>query len=104
MAKYLFEHPAEAGLGEHHADPGAPPLEERSAVRHGAAGAPQHPAQDGELTMADLDMPHGTLVELHGHDEDRGLVQVDWVDKFGNDRRTSIDPGFFAEHFREVGT
>lgn len=102
MATYIFEHPAEAGFGEHHADPGGPPLEERSAVRHGAAGAPQHPAQDGELTMAGLDMHHGTTVELHGQDEDSGLVLVDWTDKFGNPRRTSIDPDFFGEHFREV--
>jgi len=100
--RYVYEHPAEAGFGEHHADPEHPPLEERSATRHGAEGAPQHPAMPGELTMADLDMKHGTVVTHAGVAEESGHVIVEWVDGLGHDRATTIAPDTFAELFREV--
>jgi hypothetical protein len=111
--RYVYEHPAEAGVGEHHAELDALPLAERSADRHGAEGAPQHPAQESEVTMADLDLAHGTEVELlsgPGGDpawveaaEDSGLVYVGWTDSRGTSRVTSLEPAFFAEHFSQKG-
>jgi hypothetical protein len=106
---YVYEHPAEAGLGEHWASPDHPPLEERPANSFGAVGAPARGPLPGEVTMADLDMPHGTVVTVATDDDgnevrdgDRDLEIVEWTDRQGNPRRTSVHPEFFAEHFREV--
>lgn len=112
-AMYRYEHPEEKGLGEHHAEDGHPPLHARSAARHGVDGAPQHAAVPGELTMADLDMKHGTVVELPAdddsdspheiaYDHDRDLHLVDWTDERGNQRRTSVTPEVFSKYFKAV--
>jgi hypothetical protein len=52
--------------------------------------------------MADLDMSPGTRVELLEHDHDRDLHRVQWVDKHGTERITSVEPEFFDAHFTEV--
>jgi len=104
--RFVYEHPAEAGFAEHHADAEHAPLDERPADRFGT-NAPMTGLAPGELTMADLDMPHGTVVTLREHDDggehdEAGQVVGEWTDQFGTQRATGFDPDFFAEHFTEV--
>jgi hypothetical protein len=115
VKRYKYEHPDGSGLGRHVRDtnePDAPRLEDRSAAWSGVGGEVQ-PPRGSELTMADLDMPDGTIVELAANDDpddpaevaydhERDLHLVDWVDRHGNTRRTSITPEFFSEYFTEV--
>jgi hypothetical protein len=89
--RYVYEHDG-AGLGEATAGPDLVPLMYRDAGDGPAA------------TMAELDMPHGTEVELaEVRDADHDLEIVSWTDRFGTPRRTSVQPAFFRDHFREVG-
>lgn len=80
-AKYRYDHPESLGFGEHH------------ATEHGR----ELPAE-----MRDLDMPHGTVVEHAGTDEDTGAVIVAWKDKTGVARNTAVQPDFLAARFTEV--
>jgi hypothetical protein len=123
MTTYLYEHPAEAGVGEHHADPTHPMLADRPAEVMGAVPLAALDFLDltdeqkakaaavHELTMADLDMPHGTRVTLVINDDPdmpdeplkhNGQMVVEWTDRHGTSRRTAFDPAFFNEHFTEV--
>ena len=52
--------------------------------------------------MRDLDLPHGTLVEHVGTDDETGAVIVAWTDKSGVLRNTAVQPDFLAAHFTEV--
>lgn len=73
----VYQH--DTGLGAHHADTGL------------------------TAENTDLDLPAGTKVTILGADEERGgLVLIQWTDPHGTGRITSIEPGFFAEHFAEV--
>lgn len=114
--RYVYEHPAEEGLGEHHADPAHPALAERPAETFGADGAPARGPAPGETTMADLDMAHGTIVALDTIDDpedprfgqvmppgEDGQVFVLWTDALGHGRRTAVGEAFFAEHFHPQG-
>lgn len=49
--------------------------------------------------MAELDLHPGTTVTVVGHDEGRGLLLVEWTDRAGNPRITSVEPDVFDEHF-----
>jgi len=111
MPRYVYEHPDGLGFGAHHAEPGSLPLADRAADRHGAEGAGQHPAMPGELTMAHLDMPHGTIITLAPSDDDpatatrdseRDMEIICWTDAQGTPRRTSVEPAFFTSHFRAL--
>lgn len=42
------------------------------------------------VNMAWLDMPPGTEVKVAGHDDDRDLILVEWVDGAGTTRITSV--------------
>jgi hypothetical protein len=112
MTRYVYEHPMELGLGQHHADEHlgnrlAEPIG-GDALRAVADVMNPTDEQRAELdaflsrTMEDLDMAHGTEVEHTGRDEGRNLEIVEWSDKHGDPRRTSIEPDFFAANFREV--
>jgi hypothetical protein len=79
--KYVYDHPEGKGFGEHHATELGREL----------------PAE-----MRDLDLPHGTVVEHAGTDDDTGAVIVAWTDKTGITRHTAIEPGFLAAHFTEA--
>jgi hypothetical protein len=46
-----------------------------------------------------MDMFSGTLVTLLGYDEDSAWPMVEWMDKQGTIRITTIDPVIFAEYF-----
>lgn len=72
---HVYEHPDELGLGQHFA---------------------------GKNERIDLDMDPGTEVRRIGEDSERELVLVAWQDRYGSDRITSIEPGFFADHFRRL--
>ena len=48
--------------------------------------------------MAELDMHPGTPVVLREVDED-GTVHLEWSDRSGNPRATSVDQAQLAEHF-----
>ena len=52
--------------------------------------------------MTELDMHPGTEVAVHDVDDERGRVIVEWSDRGGNPRMTSIEPDRFAEWFEEV--
>lgn len=111
--RYVYTHPEQTGLGQHHADE---PLASRPAQPPGvaasmrAAVAVMHPteAQLAELdtflgrTMHDLDLHHGTEVTHAGHDDERDLVLVEWTDQHGDHRVTSLTPAVFAEFFQEA--
>lgn len=122
---YKYEHPAEAGVGEAHADPLHPMLADRPAQVMGAVPLAALDFLDlteeqrakaaavHELTMADLDMPHGQVVTLVMNDDPdhpdngrrlshNGQIVVEWTDKYGTERRTAFEAAFFNEHFTEV--
>jgi hypothetical protein len=90
MTRYVYDHGT--GLGEMAAEPGAVPLSARLA----------DPGDTGGPTMADVDLLPGTVVGLDPRDDERDLEIITWTDAVGTPRRTSVDPGFFAGHFREV--
>lgn len=48
---------------------------------------------------ADLDLTEGTTVVVSGFDEDRGLLLVEWTDRSGNPRITSVEPATFDANF-----
>lgn len=80
-ATHKYAHPGGKGFGQHHAEESGREL----------------PSE-----MRDLDMAPGTEVEHVGSDEDRGLEIVAWTDRSGIERRTSVEPDFFASNFQEV--
>jgi hypothetical protein len=49
--------------------------------------------------MAELDLHPGTEVKVVGHDDERDLVLLEWTDRQGNARITSVEPSRFADHF-----
>lgn len=111
---HVYQHPEGLGLGQHHAGdedlasrPAQPP-EAAAGLRAAMEALDPTPEQRAKMethlsaTMADLDMPHGTEVEHLGRDEDRGLELIGWTDRSGTARTTSVEPGFFASHFRGV--
>lgn len=51
--------------------------------------------------MAELDMPADTTVTVIGHDDDRDLVLVEWTDRTGTVRITSLTVADLAESFTE---
>lgn len=78
-ATYKYVHGK--GLGEHHAGT------ERREL----------PAE-----MRDLDLAPGTVVEHADTDVDTGWPILAWTDTTGTGRRTTIDPGFFTDHFEPL--
>jgi hypothetical protein len=52
--------------------------------------------------MAELDMPPGTDVQVIAHDDESGWPLVQWADKTGNTRITTIDPDVFDRDFIKV--
>lgn len=58
----------------------------------------------GELSaeMTELDLKDGQEVELVGLDEDSDWPIIEWTDGVGINRRTTVDPETFAEHFQEA--
>jgi hypothetical protein len=112
--RYVYDHPEELGLGQHHADGD---LKERPAAVMGPVPTPEvldminatdeQRAVADEIrnrTMHDLDMHHGTEVTYVGRDEDQGLELVEWTDRCGDARRTSVTPEQFSQFFKEVTT
>lgn len=69
----------------------------------------QRPRTDEQgLDMSYLDMPPGTKVVVRelvaaetkgAHSDDEDAWVVEWVDRSGNPRATSVGTGVFAEHF-----
>jgi hypothetical protein len=112
MTRYVYQHPQQAGLGQHHADG---PLEARPADVYAPAALGQLAAVLGDLTpeqearlaglrdltMADLDMPHGTQCTIRETLPD-GYVVLEWVDAQCDARATSIEPSFFSSYFTEA--
>jgi hypothetical protein len=109
--RYVYDHPEQLGLGQHHADSD---LKERPAEVMGLVPDSVLDMLDAtdeqrakvstlrNLTMHDLDMHHGTEVTYAGRDDDRDLEMVEWTDKVGNPRRTSVTLEQFNQFFREV--
>lgn len=80
---YVYQ--ADTGLGAHHA---------------GWTGPPDG-MTDRQREMTELDLQPGTAVTVIGHDEDRDLILVSWIDATGTPRTTSVEPTLFADHFVE---
>ena len=87
---------AAARVADPHVDETLPtPDEKLLGVAGYAPGGADHP----EGPRAALDMHPGMPVTVAGHDDDRDLVLVNWVDGQDNPRTTSIDPRVFADQF-----
>jgi len=86
---HVYEHPDGCGLGHHHAEPGDDPLYERPAI---PGMVLEHMLPEFRVTMADLDLPHGTELAHVATDEDSGSLIFAWTDGQGNPRRTSFTP------------
>ena len=62
----------------------------------GQAARRADPDQPDEMNVVDgvnmawLDMPPGTEVKVVGHDDDRDLTLLEWVDDAGTTRITSV--------------
>lgn len=69
----------------------------------GAAARDADPDLVGPMPteQAVLDMLPGSSVIVAGHDDDRGLVLVEWVDAQDTTRITSVDPEAFARDFEK---
>jgi hypothetical protein len=110
MPTHVYNHPEQAGFGQHHAPhdlserPAQPP-EAAAGMRAVMTAAGLDAEQEAKMeaflarTMADLDMAHGTPVEHLGTDTELNLELVEWTDKHGDPRITSVTPEFFASHF-----
>lgn len=113
-ATHVYQHPEGLGLGQHHAGdadlsarPAQPPEAAaglRAAMEVMDPTDEQRAKMEAQLgqTMADLDMHHGTEVELIHTDEATGDVIVSWTDQTGTPRNTSLTPQLLAQFFREV--
>lgn len=68
--EFVFTHPTEQGLGEH--------------------------VREGEQTaeMRELDLGHGMVVRLLEFDRDSGWPLIEWTDRTGIGRITTIDPQY----------
>jgi hypothetical protein len=86
---HVYEHPDSLGLGQHHADPDEDPLHERPAI---PGMVLEHMLPEFRVTMADLDLQHGTKLAHVATDKENGLEIFAWTDKLGNQRRTSFTP------------
>lgn len=73
---YFYDHPDNKGYGEHHL------------------------GQPLTTEMAELDITDGTNVVLIAEDEDSGWPIVQWTDKVGIDRITTVDPDLFGQFFK----
>lgn len=113
MAKYVYDHPEEVGLGQHHADDDlavrdAQPPEVAASLRAALEVINPTAEQREQLeeflgrSMHDLDLHNGTEVELEDEPDENGNMVATWTDKHGDDRRTSFDPAFWNENFKEV--
>jgi hypothetical protein len=62
------------------------------------------PHADGPLhpEMRELDLHPGTAVTHLEHDAERGLDLIEWTDRVGGHRITSVTPDQLAELFEEV--
>ena len=115
MPTHVYRHPEGLGFGQHHA--GGADLSQRPAQPPGAiAGlraamemldptAEQRAKMETHLaaTMADLDMPDGTPVELEAgapETAEDGRPVVAWTDQFGTARRTAMAPETFTTYFK----
>lgn len=49
--------------------------------------------------MRELDLHPGTEVKVAGYDDERDLVLIEWTDRQGNPRITSVEPDHFEQHF-----
>jgi hypothetical protein len=77
--QYIYDHPDDAGYGEH------------------ALGEPL------SAEMTELDMADGTEVYVIELDAESGWPLVDWTDSKGIYRITTIDPDLFDEMFVPTG-
>ena len=60
-------------------------------------------AENQASDMLELDLHPGTEVKVAGYDDDRDLVLVEWTDKQGTPRITSVEPDHFADAFKKKG-
>jgi hypothetical protein len=94
---HVYAHPESTGLGQHHA-PGD------LSTRPADPGVPlEHLMPEHRVSMADLDLQHGTEVAVVGTDESNGHTIFEWTDSQGTRRRTAYPPDVFAEFFVEAG-
>lgn len=93
---HVYAHPESTGLGQHHA-PGD------LSTRPADPGVPlAHMMPEHRVSMADLDLQHGTEVAVIKTGED-GQVIFGWTDSQGTQRRTAYPQDVFDEFFMEVG-
>lgn len=91
---HVYVHPESTALGQHHA-PG------ELSTRPADPGVPlEHLLPEHRVSMADLDLQHGTEVAHEGSDSERGLEIVSWTDSQGTPRRTTVTPEQFSEFFQ----
>jgi hypothetical protein len=68
----------------------------------GGEGLGHMHAENGlSADMHELDLADGTQVEVAAWDDERSLVVIEWADRQGNTRMTSVEPSVFAEHFKK---
>jgi hypothetical protein len=73
--KYTYNHEEGHGFGRHHA------------------------GEDLLAEMRELDLHSGEEVKVLEFDADSGWPIVQWTDRTGQSRHTTVDPEFFTEHF-----
>lgn len=78
-----------------------PEVDSRYRYAHTVGLGAHHAELSAEMT--ELDMAPGTEVIVHDVDQERGgLVLLEWVDRPGNPRMTSVDPQLFGQLFEAV--
>lgn len=93
--RYTYSH--DTALGHAH-------MPAKAATTRKRAVDPDVPDDDPTVAglhrdMHELDMHPGTEVTAYDYDRDRDLVLVEWTDRVGTPRITSVVPDRFAEHF-----
>jgi len=89
-----YRHTSEHGLG-HRARIADPDVDEN-------AKPPKVNPADPFALRRDLDMDPGTIVTVAGVDTKRGLILVEWSDRLGTPRITSLEPDDLAANYERV--
>lgn len=101
---HTYSHPEEKAFGAHHAEvEGRVPFDPEDARTRGLGDYEIEIITLHHERMKQLDLHHGTPIEWSEVNPD-GTHRIEWTDREGQPRATSVAPEFFRTHFEPQGT
>ena len=98
-ATHQYDHPERKALGDHHSQAeGRPPFDAETAKTRGLSDYEIEVMTLHHERMVHLDLHHGTQVEW-SEVNPNGTHRIEWTDRDGTHRATSVSPEFFASNF-----